>query len=795
MHKPKSSFALFLAILLGCVSFSQADSPARIFSIPSTSSASGVRRIIEQASPGDTILLQDSRRSAPLVISDLHGTPDSPITIRSDSGEDVILDGSDLLPDAWNEVTPDSPEGKQIQDAQWEMIGGARLYSLHLEEPIHALIYDGRLMSDARWPNARWDDPWRLDRYTVLRRAEVGSTPGQLIDGFPTENALEESLSWIHYDREPLLRSRKTLGETGLDFTDAVVVISYAWTSFATRITEHEVGSESFRFDTEFNGADSLQSEAVRFVIDRIEWDNPAKFQRSNHGGIHFFFEGLPALDIPEEWWYDESSQTLYFISPDGGPPDSSKVRGKRRDYLFTIEDSSYVHVKGFDFYASAALMQDCENCRLEDCTFFASAYNKFSVGDFDIPVTTKIENDNREDRSYGNSLINCRFSYLDGNAFEGRSTGLAVDNLLIYRTQQTTLGNDSRSMSIDRPSIIRRCTISDVGASVGIKAGGIDSAYELNNISRFGGLQYDGAALQMGGRHHVLYRYNWSHDHPKRSYRFDAASYPDYSNAYGEISYNMAWNTPGGFAVKGDDHLIQNNVILGDGKMELFNMARWASRNERTLSANNAAPEFVAGKNDWPGGSPREPSDVLAKMRNNYIGDVSVELRDPINLDFRPQPGSRLIDAGYVVQPEDVTWKKTVVTGIERVIGDAPDIGAYEYGDTTYWIPGFQYAEASIPIPPDGTRTAKSDCSLMWLCGYESDRHHVYFGTSEGEVVSATMDSPMFQGEFEGESNIFEPGPLEFGRNYYWRVDAVTAIAIVPGPVWEFGVVATSTQ
>ena len=117
-----------------------------------------------------------------------------------------------------------------------------------------------------------------------------------------------------------------------------------------------------------------------------------------------------------------------------------------------------------------------------------------------------------------------------------GRSTGLVIDNVLIYRTQQTTLGLDSRSMSIDRPALVRRVTLLDVGASVGIKGGGIDSVYEFNNISNFGGLQYDGAALQMGGREHVVYRYNWSHDHPKRSFRFDAASYPDYSNAYGEI-------------------------------------------------------------------------------------------------------------------------------------------------------------------------------------------------------------------------------------------------------------------
>ena len=103
-----------------------------------------------------------------------------------------------------------------------------------------------------------------------------------------------------------------------------------------------------------------------------------------------------------------------------------------------------------------------------------------------------------------------------------------------------------------------------------------------------------------MGGRQKFLYRYNWSHDHPKRSYRFDSGSFPAYANAFGEMSHNVAWNTPGGFAIKGDDHLIHNNLLVGEGTLELFNMKRWASKNERTLVANNVVPGFSTGFHDW---------------------------------------------------------------------------------------------------------------------------------------------------------------------------------------------------
>ncbi|MCK5173638.1 MAG: hypothetical protein KAR47_09615, partial [Planctomycetes bacterium] len=340
--------------------------------------------------------------------------------------------------------------------------------------------------------------------------------------------------------------------------------------------------------------------------------------------------------------------------------------------------------------------------------------------------------------------------------------------------------------MSIDRPLLVRRCTIEDVGASVGIKGGGIDSVYELNDISRFGGLQYDGAALQMGGRHHFIHRYNWSHDHPKRSYRFDAASYPEYSHSFGEMSYNIAWNTPGGFAIKGDDHLIHNNVLIGETKMELFNMVRWASENKRTLVANNITPAFSAGINDRIETKPRKPAEVLSIMKNNFTDDPVTHLRDPENMDFRPRKASPLIDAGYIIQKSDVPWKKVPLTGADSFIGKVPDIGAYEYGSQVYWIPGFQFAHASTPVPPDGTKTAKIDCDLMWLGGYKADLHDLYFGTSRREVAKATKSGRAFKRSFKGQNNIFTPGKLKASATYYWRVDAIRDGKVKKGDIWQ---------
>lgn len=793
-------------------------------------SPQNVNAIIGKARAGDTVYLAEGRYADSIEFENLNGSAEEPITIMPAPGATVVFDGTDELSNDWKKVSPNSAEGRLIQPAQWERMQG-NVYCQKLDEPIYALFYDGRLMSDARWPNARWDDPWRQDRYMVLRRADVGSEKGRLQDGLPTENTLEESEKWIHYDRSKLSHREEMLADTGISFEGGIVLMSHTWGSWASKITRHSAGENFVEYDTSFSGSGSIQGEAKGFLNNRIGWGRGTKkFEKSGHGGIHFSLWGLPALDIEEEWWYDAPTKTLYFIPPDGKKPAQGMVRGKRRDYLLTATECNHLVVKGFKFLGAAALLEECADSRLEDCEFITGSYHKFSVGNFDMPVTTRIYNRGSK-VMHGNTLLNCSFTYCDGNAFEGRSAGLTIDNVLIKHTQQTTLGLDSRSMSINRPLLVRRVTIEDVGASVGIKGGGIDSVYELNNISRFGGLQYDGASLQMGGREKFIYRYNWSHDHPKRSYRFDAGSYPDFANAFGEMSFNVAWNTPGGFALKGDDLLLHNNTLI-DGGFELFNMKRWASKNERTVVANNVVQYMSAGGYDWEkpavkksttenklitendywlketkvpdshptligmngggfdDGHARGPkkSPILAIRKNNYLEDPRAGLRDPDNLDFRPKSGSGLEGGGVKLSPNDVPWKDVPFTGSERWKKHMPSIGAYEAGAATYWIPGFKYAHASTPVPPNGTMTAKPDCGLMWLGAYKAERHLLYIGTSEKAVEKAGKNDAEFRGSFEGQRNVFSfKKSLPTGTEVFWRVDAERDGAIVKGPVWHF--------
>ena len=137
---------------------------------------------------------------------------------------------------------------------------------------------------------------------------------------------------------------------------------------------------------------------------------------------------------------------------------------------------------------------------------------------------------------------------------------------------------------------------------------------------------------------------------------------------------------------------------------------------------------------------------------------------------DFRPV-GPSSIDAG------------TTVAGITgTVFGRAPDIGAYEWGDAVYWIPGRRTEKASFPIVPDHAAAVPAGRDvLMWKPAYRAVGHTVYFSNSP-ETLGRSGKT------LHGEDNVFALPVLSKGTVYFWRVDAIMPDqSIVSGDVWSF--------
>merc|ERR550514_2506499 len=116
----------------------------------------------------------------------------------------------------------------------------------------------------------------------------------------------------------------------------------------------------------------------------------------------------------------------------------------------------------------------------------------------------------------------------------------------------------------------------------------------------------------------------------------------------------------------------------------------------------------------------------------------VCNELRDPLNLDFRPRRNSALVNKGAQKGLQELReasnyWKNVKggdydgwaqwvkqnlgdeETDLQKHVWDGkPDIGAYEADPENYWIPGRQMqTHAGMPVPYDGAVSVAATADL----------------------------------------------------------------------------------
>jgi hypothetical protein len=88
----------------------------------------------------------------------------------------------------------------------------------------------------------------------------------------------------------------------------------------------------------------------------------------------------------------------------------------------------------------------------------------------------------------------------------------------------------------------------------------------------------------------------------------------------------------------------------------------------------------------------------------------------------------------------------------------------------------------AHDPEPADGAELVETNVILSWQPGFGAKLHTVYFGDNFAEVSHA------FEGRPQGTTT-YNPGPLELGKTYYWRVDEFDVRETYKGDVWSFTV------
>ncbi|UCD49514.1 MAG: hypothetical protein JSW27_18525 [Phycisphaerales bacterium] len=105
----------------------------------------------------------------------------------------------------------------------------------------------------------------------------------------------------------------------------------------------------------------------------------------------------------------------------------------------------------------------------------------------------------------------------------------------------------------------------------------------------------------------------------------------------------------------------------------------------------------------------------------------------------------------------------------------------------------GAGYDTATDPVPAHETTDVPRDVVLGWKANEAAVAHDVYFGAAFDDVNDADRADPRSVLLSEGQvATTFDPGLLEYGQTYYWRVDEVNAppeSTIFKGEIWSFTV------
>lgn len=107
----------------------------------------------------------------------------------------------------------------------------------------------------------------------------------------------------------------------------------------------------------------------------------------------------------------------------------------------------------------------------------------------------------------------------------------------------------------------------------------------------------------------------------------------------------------------------------------------------------------------------------------------------------------------------------------------------------------------ATDPNPTHGQENVANNAQLSWVAGVQGGNaplsHDVYFGKGKSDVTNATNATvAVFKGNFPVGTLTFNPGMLDDGAEYFWRIDerydltdAGVTVEVAKGKVWSFTV------
>ena len=676
------------------------------------------------------------------------GVARAPIVIQAAKGENPIISGLDILNLKWK---PTDKKGIFVAEFNGE--------------EFEQLFMDGKPMLEARWPNVPRDKNGDWDFFSPNLWAAV--------DSIGNNYGIIKDVD---------------LAKTSWDVTGATAILNVCHQFFVwTRTVEsHSAGSNSFSYPKNLGNSVKAEDESgakLKFDDDRYYLIGKKEF-----------------LDAPGEWFYDSNKKQLFICMSEGKTPQKAQMEVKIRNYSLTASaNSNFITVDGITFFGTAFKFGKDYNSRSSNIVFMnntvlCSSWTEY----FSMP---KEDVHGKCDRNY--PMIDADNAIVSNNIFAyGAMSALYIsgfsnlieNNLFHDFNYNSTLGFPPLQVSKPWEALIGKAGKATVRYNTIYNSGGIalqvaqaDNDVCMNDMynvyrSCWGGNK-DVSALYAQNIfcHGTRLHHNWVHEGyagtPPHQWGGGMGIRGDDKTTGLTIDHNVIWNIgSAGIELKNPDNPTPDmanracsNTIFQHSKYNKVKsgMIVETHRNmcNQYSSVVNNLSETIYGH--WFA----RPIETLADYSHNATGKVVESLlENPLSFDFRPKAtATDVIDKGKVFQ--DLT---------DCQFGSAPDIGAYERGDSIYRIPGRREVKASFPIVPNGATVSADRDALMWRPAYNAVSHKLYFGTDKEKLLNAIG--------FSREKNVFTLPKLIAGQKYFWRVDAVMEDgSVVKGDLWSF--------
>jgi hypothetical protein len=251
------------------------------------------------AGPGDKCLIRAGTYRE-TVTPARSGTSSAHIGFAAYQGECVTVNGADVLNVAWTKTQ-------------------GSIYVANTSIGFIQLFANGKMLNEARWPNADPDD------LVHMPLAQAGpNTTATTLEG-------------------PTLPAGNWTGAYVFSIPGA------RWTSYTRKIESYDPASKIATWSAPLRESTPL----------------PALAPRARD--TYYVFGSLLALDSAGEWFLDQTAGKLYLWAPGGADPSTLKIEVKQRDYGFNLGARSYIDVQGLRLFATSVRMVGASHCVVDD--------------------------------------------------------------------------------------------------------------------------------------------------------------------------------------------------------------------------------------------------------------------------------------------------------------------------------------------------------------------------------------------------------------------------------------------